>query len=152
LQHEPGWDADPAGAIWLGAIVMDAVTVIETALAAGAGAGMKDAATQAVKDAYAGLKALVLRRIKDTPAGEVTLAEHEKAPDKWSARLAETLANAGADQDQNLVAAAQRLLQLLDPDGARAGTYTVNITASGNRSVAAHTIHGGVHTGDVHPR
>ncbi len=30
-------------------------------------------------------------------------------------------------------------------------TYTVNITASGDRSVAAHTIHGGVRTGDTRP-
>jgi hypothetical protein len=131
---------------------MDAVTVIETALAAGAGAGMKDTATQAVKDAYAGLKALVLRRVEDQPAGEVAVVEHEKDPEIWRAPLAKTLSTAGADQDRGLIDAAQRLLRLLDPEGARAGAYTVNVTATGDRSVAAHTIHGGVHTGDAPTR
>src|SRR4051794_36709345 len=130
---------------------MDAVAVIETALVAGAGAGMKDTATEAVKDAYAGLKALVLRRVKDAPAGEVAVAEHEKDPDTWSAPLAKTLTAAGADQDPQVIKAAQRLLQMADPAGANAGKYTVNITATGERSVAAQTIHGGVQTGDTHP-
>jgi hypothetical protein len=128
---------------------MDAVAVIETALAAGAGAGMKATATEAVKDAYAGLKALVLRRVKDTPAGEVAVIEHAKDPQTWSTPLSKTLTEAGAGTDQDLVAAAQRVLQLLDPDGTSTGKYTVNITASGDRSVAAHTIHGGVRTGDT---
>ena len=40
---------------------------------------------------------------------------------------------------------------LASPVGAQAGSYTVNITATGDRSVAAHTIHGGVRTGDTRP-
>jgi hypothetical protein len=40
------------------------------------------------------------------------------------------LAQAGADQDADLVAAAQRLLQLVDPEGAAAGKFTV--TVAGN--------------------
>jgi hypothetical protein len=138
--------------IGLGELVMDAVTVIETALAAGAGAGMKDTATQAVKDAYAGLKALVLRLVEDQPTGVVAVVEHEKDPEVWRAPLAKTLTAVGADQDRGLIDAAQRLLQLLDPEGARAGAYTVNVTATGDRSVAAHTIHGGVQTGDAPTR
>lgn len=123
--------------------------MIEMALTAGAGVGVgvKAAATDAVEDAYAGLKALVLGRVKGTAAGEVVVAEHAKDPETWSAPLAKTLTDAGAGEDQELLAAARRLLQLLDPDGARAGTY--NTTPNGERSVAAHTIHGGVYTGDI---
>ncbi|BEP13413.1 hypothetical protein acdb102_17240 [Acidothermaceae bacterium B102] len=128
---------------------MDPVTLIVAALAAGAGTGLKDTTAQAVKDAYAGLKALVLRRVHDTPAGEVAVVEHEKDPDTWSAPLAKTLATSGAGQDGELVAAAQRLMELLDPAGAQAGTYTV--TATGDHSVAAGVIHGGVHIGDTRP-
>jgi hypothetical protein len=128
---------------------MDAVTVIETALAAGAGTGVKDTATQAVKDAYAGLKALVLRRVKDQPTGEVAVIEHEKDPQTWAAPLAKTLTTSGADRDPELIAAAQRLMELLDPAGAKASTY--NVAAFGDHSVAAGTIHGGVHIGDTRP-
>lgn len=129
--------------------MVDPVTLIVAPLVAGASTGLTDTAAQGIKDAYASLKALVLRRVKDQPAGEVAVAEHEKDPEVWSAPLAKTLTTAGANPDPQLIEAAQRLLQLLDSAGARAGTY--NITASGERSVAAHTIHGGVHTGDTHP-
>ena len=40
---------------------MDPITLIVTALAAGAASGAAEAASAAVKDAYAGLKALVAR-------------------------------------------------------------------------------------------
>ena len=46
---------------------MDPVTLIVTALAAGAVFGLKDTASAAVKDAYAGLKALVKRRFVGRP-------------------------------------------------------------------------------------
>jgi hypothetical protein len=131
---------------------MDPVTLIVAALTAGASAGMTDAVSQGVKDAYAAVKALVLRRVKDVPAGEVAIVEHEKDPEVWSAPLAQKLADASADRDPEVIEAAQRLLQLLDPAGAQAGNYTVNIAATGDRSVAAHTIHGDVHTGDTSPR
>lgn len=68
---------------------------------------------------------------------------------RWGPALGEvvldpvTLIVAALATGAELLAAAQRLLQLTDP----AGAYT--ITASGDRSVAAHTIHGGVHTGDT---
>jgi hypothetical protein len=59
---------------------MDPVTLIVTALAAGAVLGLKDAASAAVKDAYAGLKALVKKRFVGRPKGELVLAEHQVAP------------------------------------------------------------------------
>lgn len=130
---------------------MDPVTFIVMALAGGASAGLTDAVSQGIKDAYVGLKSLVLHRVKDQPAGEVAVIEHEKDPDTWSTPLAKTLTNAGADQDPELVTAAERLMALLDPAGAQAGKYTVNIAATGDRSIAAHTIHGGVYTGDTRP-
>ena len=128
---------------------MEPVTLILAALAAGGSTGLTETVSQGTQDAYAALKALVLRRVKDTPAGEVAVVEHEKDPETWQAPLAKSLTAAGVEQDQELIAAAQRLLQIVDPEGARAGTYTVNIAATGDRSVAAHTIHGGVHTGDT---
>lgn len=127
---------------------VDPVTLVVAALAAGAGAGVKDAAAQAVKDAYAGLKALVLRKVGDTPGGEVAVQQHEFDPDTWQVPVTKAVRESGAADDADVVAAAQRLMELLDPKGAAAGTYT--ITASGERSVAAHAITGNVSTGDTH--
>ena len=59
---------------------LDPITLIVTALAAGAALGVTDAASSAVKDAYAGLKALVRKRFAGRPDAELVLAKHETAP------------------------------------------------------------------------
>ena len=79
-----------------------------------------------MEDACTGLKALVLRRVKDTTAGTDT----------------------DTDTDPQIMEAAQRQLQLTDPESAPAGAYTANIAATGDRPIAALTIRGGVRTGD----
>src|SRR5262245_53810138 len=105
---------------------MDPITLIVTALAAGAAQGLKDSVSSAVKDAYARLKALVKNRLADRPDAEVVLARHEQAPETWQAPLMAELGEAGANQDADLVAAAQTLMNLVDEVGARAGKYTVD--------------------------
>lgn len=117
---------------------MDPVTLIVTALAAGAGLGLKDAASSAVTDAYNGLKALVRRKLAGRPKGELVLAEHEQAPQVWEKPLAEELAAAEADSDQDLVAAAQVLMTLVDEAGSAAGKYQVVVHGSQGVQVGDH--------------
>ena len=83
---------------------MNPITLIVTALAAGAASGVTDTASSAVKDAYAKLRALAGKRLAGQPDGEVVLAEHEIAPGMWQAPLTAELGEAGADQDPGLVA------------------------------------------------
>lgn len=59
---------------------MDPITLIVTALAAGAALGLKDSASAAVQDAYAGLKALVRKRLAGRQDAELVLARYEQAP------------------------------------------------------------------------
>ena len=106
---------------------MDPITLIVTALAAGAVLGVKDVASTAVKDAYNGLKALVKKRFAGRPDAELVLAKYENAPDTWQAPLTAELEQAGADQDAALVTAAQALRSLVDEAGTRAGKYTVDV-------------------------
>ena len=106
---------------------MDPITLIVTALAAGAASGAAEAASAAVKDAYAGLKALLARRLGGRPDAELVLARHERAPEVWQAPLMAELADAGADRDLELVQAARALMTLVDGVGARAGKYTVDV-------------------------
>ena len=107
----------------VGGAGLDPITLIVTALAAGAALGVTDTASTAVKDAYAGLKALVRKRFVGRPDAELVLTKHEKAPDTWQAPLR---AEAGADRDRDLVAAAEALMSLVDRPGTRAGKYTVD--------------------------
>lgn len=109
---------------------MDPVTLIVTALASGAGSGLKDAASSAVTDAYNGLKALTGRALAGRKKGELVLAEHEQAPEVWEKPLAEELRAAGAADDADLVAAAELLMSLLDAAGTAAGKYRVVVQNS----------------------
>jgi hypothetical protein len=105
---------------------MDPITLIVTALAAGAALGVKNTASAAIKDSYTGLKALVHRRLAARPDAELVLARHQQAPETWRAPLMEELNQAGAGHDANLVAAAEALMRLVDAAGARNGKYTID--------------------------
>ena len=105
---------------------MDPITLIVTALAAGAALGVTDTASAMVKDAYAGLKALVKKRLGDGPDAELVLAKHEKAPETWQGPLMAELAETGADGDRDLIAAAKALLELVGEAGGP-GKYAVDV-------------------------
>jgi hypothetical protein len=117
---------------------MDPVTVIVTALAAGAALGLKDTASAAVNDAYGSLKALVTRRLAGRQDGELVLARYEEAPQTWEGPLAAELTAAGATDDVGLVAAAQALMNLVDETGSRAGKYVVQVQGSQGVQVGDH--------------
>jgi hypothetical protein len=102
---------------------MDPVSLIVGALAAGVSATGK----AAVQDAYEGLKRMVGARLAGRRAAEVALAEHEADPDTWYQPLAKAVAESGAARDEAIVAAAQRVMALLDADGMAAGKYVVNL-------------------------
>jgi hypothetical protein len=124
---------------------MDPVALILTALAAGAGLGLKDAASAAITDAYNGLRGLVRRRLADQPDGGLVLARYEQDPQVWDRPLAQELATAGASEDAGLTAAAQAFMKLVDAAGSAAGKYTVS--AAGHSVAAGHDVkiiaHGG---------
>lgn len=109
---------------------MDFATLITTALATGAASSVKDTADQAVKDAYNGLKTLIQRKFANKPAAETALAEYEKQPDVWREPLKHIIKEAELDQDQKIIAAAQQLVQLVQPQQAAMGKYNVQITGN----------------------
>lgn len=100
---------------------MDPITLIVTALAAGAAAGLGDTAAQAVKDAYAGLKSLIVGKVAQAAPGVEQL---EAAPDSKARRavVEEDLAKASVGQDPEVLRQAKALLDAIqahDPDAAR---------------------------------
>jgi hypothetical protein len=106
---------------------VDPVTLLVTALVAGAASGVGDTAATAVGDAYTKLKSLVAARFAGDQAREVALAEHERAPEIWRAPLAQAVTDSGAATDPAVIEAARRLLALLDAAGAGAGKYSVDL-------------------------
>jgi hypothetical protein len=86
-------------------------TLILGALAAGAADGLKGAAGQAVADAYAGLKSLIIGRCgADSPAA-TALVKLEDTPDSPRRRqeLIDALSQTAIDNDPAIVTAARQL-------------------------------------------
>jgi hypothetical protein len=109
---------------------MDPITLIVTALAAGAASAMQDDAKSAVKTAFERLRHLVKKRFASPETGEFMLEKHAAAPDIWQAPLKQELESSGAAGDQALIDAAQQLMQLVDPRGTAARKYVVPIQNS----------------------
>jgi hypothetical protein len=115
--------------------MVESVDFVLAALAAGAGAGLTSTASEAVKDSYAALKAQVTRVLsgRSEPAAELVdnPVEHEL-------ELREALVASGADGNPELVAAARRVLETADPEGAQAGKYAVDVRDSKGVQVGDH--------------
>ena len=117
---------------------MDPVTLIVTALTAGAALVAQDAVSAMVTDAYAGLKALVKKRLGGRPGAELVLAGHEQAPERWQALLMAELAGSGADGDRDLITAAQALLDLVGEAKGQTGKYTVDARSARGVQIGDH--------------
>lgn len=123
---------------------MDPVTIIVTALATGAAAGLTPTAEQVVRDAYAGIKALLKRKFSADNDLIEAVAKLEQKPDSEGRKvtLKEEVVAAKADQDEELVSAAKSFLQQLEaqPGGRQIINLTVqgdwnNVSGTGNISV-----------------
>ena len=107
---------------------MDPITLILTALATGATFVAKETVSEAIKDAYHGLKARIQRKFAGKPDAELVLAKHEEKPEIWKAPLTDALIETAADQDEEIIKAAQKLMTLVNPQQAAMGKYNVQIT------------------------
>ncbi|MFI9381297.1 hypothetical protein [Kutzneria sp. NPDC052558] len=110
--------------------MIESVEVVVAALSAGAAAGLKDTASTAVKEAYQGLKVLTQKALRHKgvdPESEGVIEGQLEDPQQHQEELRKALVAADAGSDAELVAAAQRLLALTDPEGSNAGKYRVNV-------------------------
>lgn len=134
---------------------MDPVTLVVAALVAGATKGVGDAAASAVKDAYGVLKSKLRAIFADDPIAEMVLTQHEGDPDTYGAPLRKKLEAAGVTslgEEDELVVAAQQVLAVTDPAGARSGWYAVGSISADRGGVAAAHIEGDVTAGYKVPR
>ena len=106
---------------------METTSLILTALATGAAAAAKDTASQAIKDAYTGLKDLIRKHFTDKPEAEMALTQHEKKPEIWQEPLKDALSVTGANQDEEIIRQAQQVMKLVNPQQASQGKYNIQI-------------------------
>jgi hypothetical protein len=107
------------------------LTTVVTALVAGASG---KAASQAVSDAYAGLKAMVIRKLGKS--GAVQSVEDNPASESARATLVEALAKQDVEGDPQLKALADQIVQALADTRANTG--------AGPDDIEIETIRGGV--------
>jgi hypothetical protein len=101
---------------------MDPISAVALSLALGAGSiAGKEVVSALVKDAYDGLKSLIKRRYP-----KVSLESLEQVPDSRNRRavIEEDLAASGAAQDSELLAAAQKLIELIRQHAPNAAATT----------------------------
>lgn len=109
---------------------MDPLTLILTALGAGATAGTKEVTSNALKDAYTGLKTLIQREFAGKSSAKLALTEYENDPETWAVPLKKILAQTQVDQDSEIIEAAQRVMAQVNPQQAAMGKYNVQITGN----------------------
>ena len=109
---------------------MDPTTTVLAALAAGAAAAAKETAGTAIKDAYEGLKGLLKKKFAGKAMATAAVDEHAKDTATAESLLRPALRETAADRDAEVLAAAQRLLSLADPQARISKNYTVNVTGN----------------------
>lgn len=135
---------------------MDPVTMIVSALAAGAASGLKESAAEGIKDAYAALTRWLGERYGGVDVGAV-----EKRPESEAKRasLQEDLQDAGAGSDEQLLALAQRLVEEVRRHDAEAGAAVgIDLEQVQAAALRVHDVHAsgtgvrvrqGTFTGDI---
>ena len=109
---------------------MDPSTLILTALTTGAAASLKVTTSAAIKDSYSGLKALIQRKFEGKPKAQAALVDYEADPETYEKPLKKAVAETQLDTEQDVLAAAQQLLALIQPQQAAMGKYNVQITGN----------------------
>jgi hypothetical protein len=114
---------------------------------AGTAAGATAAAQSAVLGAYTGLRDVLRRVLTQHGGSDEVLDAVEAEPGTWQTDLGEALTEARADQDAEVLAAAQALLAAADPAGAALGNYTLDASRATSVQVGDQTVHVGVNYG-----
>lgn len=93
---------------------MDPLSMLVSALAAGASAALKDTASAAVKDAYAAVKSLIVGKFGAKPS--LDSLEQKPASAAKQAAAAEDLGEAGAARDADVMRGARTLVEAIERD------------------------------------
>lgn len=92
---------------------MDPVSLIVSALTAGAGAVLQETAGTVIKDAYQRLVSLVKKKFgKDTKA-VAALEGHAEDSNTWQKPLEKSIQESGVAEDKDVLEAAKKLLELI---------------------------------------
>jgi hypothetical protein len=98
---------------------MDPLSLLIGALATGAQAALKDTASNAIKDAYSGLKTLIVRKFGKKPS--IDSLEEKPSSTAKRAAVAEDLGEVKAAADSEVMALAKAVVKAVERDDPGAG-------------------------------
>lgn len=110
--------------------------MIVGALVAGSSAALKDTASQAVKDAYSGLRTLVIHQWKNKASrndskleqeAKILISNLEDDPETFQVPVEKKLSEFIPDPSADLIDKARVLYELLDKNGFDTGKYNVTV-------------------------
>ena len=102
---------------------MEPISLILTALVAGATAAVKDTAGKAVKDSYDGLKALIKKKFEGDALAQAMVEAKPEEIKQAEGLLKTKIAAVGIDKDEEILKAAEAVMKTDDPEGASTGKY-----------------------------
>ncbi|MEU6064997.1 MULTISPECIES: hypothetical protein [Streptomyces] len=120
---------------------MEPVSLIVAALAAGAAAGVSDAAKESVVAAYRQLREAVRARLAGRPDGRLILERFEEQPDTWERPLRAELAASGVDAEEALIALARRVLAEAGRDDRQGAKYQTHFHGRVGNAVVGDSAH-----------
>ncbi|MBU6361456.1 MAG: hypothetical protein KGS46_15700 [Chloroflexi bacterium] len=133
---------------------MDPISVITSAVVAGAAQAIQPTAAQAVKDAYAALKNALMRKFGKSTSVIQALEEKPESKSRQES-VKEELEGSKVDKDSEIFTLAKSLVEALKSSGATTSTTTYNINTGGGLSNTGNlTVNGDfagrdMHKGDV---
>ncbi|GAC1317337.1 MAG: hypothetical protein NVSMB2_10940 [Chloroflexota bacterium] len=124
---------------------MDPTSILLSALGL-ASAALAPVANAAVKDGYAGLKAVIIRKATGKyPDIDNRLTNYERKPDVWREPVKDALQESGVSADQEILNRATELLKQAEAvQPGISGGLVGQINAQGGKVIVANTIHGGI--------
>ena len=128
---------------------MEPISLIITALVAGAAAATKDTAAKAVKDSYEGLKMLIKRKFDGDSLAQAMIDAKPEEIKQAEGLLKGKISDAGVDKDEEVLKAAQEIMKKEDPLGFQEGKYYTNVIVGGDVIGVAGTNTGTLNIGGV---
>ena len=114
---------------------MEPISLILSALAAGASAALKDTAGKAVKDSYEGLKALIKKKFEGDALAQGMIEAKPEEIKQVEGLLKTKIAAVGIDKDEEILKAAEAILKRENPEAFQAVQYNTTANVQGNRPV-----------------
>jgi hypothetical protein len=102
---------------------MEPITLILSALVAGATAALKDTAGKAVKESYEGLKTLIKKKFEGDALAQGMIEAKPEEIKQVEGLLKTKIAAVGIDKDEEILKAAEAIMKTDDPEGASTGKY-----------------------------